>query len=55
MRIETKEYETIKELKDVHPEIENYIIETVKSLMDYGMSEQEAFVAILKRFKKIIK
>ena len=55
MRNETKEYKMIVELKSVHYELENYIDDTVKTLMDYGMTEQEAFVSIIKRFKKIIK
>jgi len=34
MRIETKEYLMIKELKEVHVELENYIDDTVKNLMN---------------------
>ena len=51
----TKEFKMILELKEVHEELEIYIDDTIKLLMNYGLTEQEAFVAIIKRFKKILK
>ena len=51
----TKEYLTIQELKKVSDDVETYIDTTVELLMEYGMSEQDAFISIIKRFNKILK
>jgi|TARA_R100001244_G_scaffold46665_1_gene41690 hypothetical protein len=52
---ETKEKRMIQELREVHIDLELYIDNILKLLMDYGMSEQEAFISIINRFKNIIK
>jgi|15BtaG_2_1085339.scaffolds.fasta_scaffold24227_4 hypothetical protein len=55
MGIETEETRMIQELKEVHLDLELYIDNILNLLMDYGMSEQEASVSVIKRLKKIIK
>ena len=55
MEEHTKEYLTIQELKKVSDDVETYIDTTVELLMEYGMSEQDAFISIIKRFNKILK
>ena len=44
---ETKEKRMIQELREVHIDLELYIDNILKLLMDYGMSEQEAYAQAL--------
>ena len=54
MKKETKEMKIIEELKKIDGNVSDYIKNTLDFLMNYGMSEQEASISIIKQFKKVL-
>ena len=54
MKRETDEMKTIEELKKIDENVSDYIDNTLDFLMKYGMSEQEASISIIERFKIVL-
>ena len=50
----TEEMKKLNELKKLDQGVDDYIEITLDHLMEYGMSEQEASKAIIKRFKRVL-
>ena len=50
----TEEMKKLNELKKLDQGVDDYIEITLDHLMEYGMSEQEASISIIKRFKRVL-
>ena len=51
---DTEEMKKLNELRKLDEGVADYIEITLNLLMEYGMSEQEASISIIKRFKRVL-
>ena len=51
---DTEEMKKLDELRKLDQGVDDYIEITLNLLMEYGMSEQEASISIIERFKRVL-